>query len=290
MKKIILLLSLSLIQSAYADNFAGKTEMNSIAHKTYQDFPTKWELITIRFRKDTGEMRLTYANKLAAETLKKGSINYPDGAVFAKTGIHTGVDPQFTSSVIPKGIRRYQYMVKDKKKFASTGGWGYALFDVNGKTFPEDPKQTVDACYACHTIVENRGDVFSEPFDFVKNTRFKSKPADSNLKINFEWLERETLPANLKSFIPDSHAKVRAVSNDKLKKNMFQGTLDELKPHLEQEGMTANVPVIFASTDSKRFVIVIPKKSDECMGMGSFEIVSTDLKNQPITEKFCTHD
>jgi hypothetical protein len=56
------------------------------------------------------------------KTLTEGSINYPDGAVFAKTGIHTGVDPQFESSVILKGIRRYQLMVKNKKKYASTGG------------------------------------------------------------------------------------------------------------------------------------------------------------------------
>jgi hypothetical protein len=60
-------------------------------------------------------MRLTYANDVAMKTLKNGKTDYPDGAVFGKTGIHTGSDPQFESSAVPKDIRRYQLMVRDKK-------------------------------------------------------------------------------------------------------------------------------------------------------------------------------
>ena len=97
-------------------------------------------------------MRLTYAKAIAAKVLKSGKTEYPDGAVFAKTGIHTSSDPQFESSVVPRGIRRYQLMVKNKKTYKTTGGWGYALFDASGKTFPEDVKTTTNACYACHTM------------------------------------------------------------------------------------------------------------------------------------------
>lgn len=273
-----------------AADFSGKSAMNDIKYSSYKDFATKWELVTIRFRKDTGEMRLTYGNKLAVETLKKGSTQYPDGAVFAKTGIHTSSDPQFISSVVPKGIRRFQYMVKDKKKYASTGGWGYALFDNNGKTFPEEPKATQDACYACHTIVENRGDVFSEPFDFVKDTKFPSHSQKVSMQIKFEWKETKSLPQNIMHFIPSTVAKVRTVENTRLKANVFQGTLDEMKPILEEESKTSKTPVLFMSEDNKRFVIVVPKTSEECMEMGSYEIISTDMNNNPITEKFCTHD
>jgi hypothetical protein len=285
---LILLMTIS--WTASAEDFSGKSEMNDIKYSSYKDFATKWELVTIRFRKDTGEMRLTYGNKLAVQTLKKGSTQYPDGAVFAKTGIQTSSDPQFISSVVPKNIRRFQYMVKDKKKYSSTGGWGYALFDNNGKTFPENPKATQDACYACHTIVENRGDVFSEPFDFVKDTKFSKHPEKVSMKINFEWKETKSLPENISSFIPTTIAKVRSVENSKLRKNLFQGTLDEMKPILEEESKTSKTPVLFMSEDNKRFVIVIPKTSEECMEMGSYEIISTDLNNNPIKEKFCTHD
>lgn len=80
------------------------------------------------------------------------------------------------------------------------------------------------------------------------------------------------------------------VTNDILRKNIFQGTLDEMKPILEDESKKSKAPAIFMSADNKKFIIVIPKKSEECMDMGSFEIVSTSLVDKPIVEKYCTHD
>jgi hypothetical protein len=288
---IKLLFFLLMVSVFAAENFSGKDSMNDIRYADYKDFPEKWALVTIRFRKDTGEMRLTYANELAMKTMSEGSINYPDGAVFAKTGIHTGVDPQFVSSVVPQGIRRYQLMVKNKAKYASTGGWGYGLFDPEGKTFPEDPKTTQDACYACHTMVENRGDVFSQPFSFTKNTQFpKPLGAMAGTKIQYVWKNRLQLPQQVASFIPKSFKKVRYLTNKILRMNLFQGTLDELKPLLEQEAKTAKSPAVFISNDDKRFVIVMMTQSDKCMGEGAVEIISTDIQNRPLVEKICTHD
>lgn len=267
--------------------------MNGITFSDYKEFPEKWALVTIRFRKDTGEMRLTYANELAMKTLKAGSTDYPDGAVFAKTGIHTGSDPQFLSSAVPKGIRRYQLMVKDKKMYSSTGGWGYGLFDSAGKAWPEDPKVTQDACYACHTIVSNRGDVFSEPFDFVKDVKFPAyeKRSSLNTKITFNWIETKKLPQDVSALLA-SVTKVRTVANKKLLKNVFHGTLDELKPILQEETKTSGGPAIFLSADSQSFVVVIPKKSTpECMELGSYEVYSKTPKlKRPFVEKFCIND
>lgn len=288
LKFIFILISLSAIA---AEDFSGKDSMNGISYKDYEGFTEKWALVTIRFRKDTGEMRLTYANELAMKTLKAGKTDYPDGAVFAKTGIHTASDPQFVSSVVPKGIRRYQLMVKNKKMYSTTGGWGYGLYDSKGKTFPEDPKITQDACYACHTIVENRGDVFSEPFDFVKDTKFPNHHSvNVNAQIKYQWIKTKKLPGTVAPYIPAAFPKIRMVTNEILRKKLFQGTLDEMKPILEDESKKTNTPAIFMSQDNKKFVIVIPKKSEECMGMGSFEIVSTSLTDKPIIEKYCTHD
>src|SRR6185436_10943563 len=60
-----------------------KDEMNGYKLSDFPDFEKKWKLVTVRFRKDTGEMRFTYANDLAFENLQKGVIDYPDGAIFA---------------------------------------------------------------------------------------------------------------------------------------------------------------------------------------------------------------
>lgn len=48
-------------------------------------------------------------------------------------------------------------MVKDSKKYASTGGWGFAQFD-EGKPASEAVHRT---CYPCHAIVEARDLVFN---------------------------------------------------------------------------------------------------------------------------------
>jgi hypothetical protein len=63
------------------------------------------------------------------------------------------------------------FMVKDSRRFADSGGWGYAAFkhDAASDTFAPvgmdgTPPQGNDArCgFACHTIVKNRDYVFTE--------------------------------------------------------------------------------------------------------------------------------
>jgi Cytochrome P460 len=51
-------------------------------------------------------------------------------------------------------LRTKQFMVKDAKKFAATGGWGYAQFDKDGNPADETKMQT---CYPCHTPVKDQG-------------------------------------------------------------------------------------------------------------------------------------
>jgi hypothetical protein len=65
-------------------------------------------------------------------------------------------------------------MVKDSKRFADGGGWGYAMFEHDPSTgnwrpgnLSDNPPQGNDAkCgVACHTIVKGRDYVFT---DFAK--------------------------------------------------------------------------------------------------------------------------
>jgi hypothetical protein len=273
--------------------FNGLESMNGISFAQYKDFPQRWTLVTIRFRKDTGEMRLTYANEPAMKTLSEGATDYPDGAVFAKTGVHTGTDPQFVSSVVPKGVRRYQLMVKNKKVYPTTGGWGYGLFDAQGKTFPEDPKETQDACYACHTLVENRGDVFSQPFSFTAKAKFSEATASLDAvtsKISYQWESVASLPLAVKELVPKNSKRLRLLTNDVLRKNVFQGTLDELKPVLEYEARQSGSTALFLSADGKKFVMVSPVETAECMDLKGYLIQSTDLNGVVGTQKYCSHD
>jgi hypothetical protein len=50
-----------------------------------------------------------------------------------------------------------QFMVKDSKKYAATGGWGFADF-TNGN--PGD-ERLMKTCFACHVPAKDRDFVFT---------------------------------------------------------------------------------------------------------------------------------
>ena len=95
----------------------------------------------------------------------------PDGAKMAK--IHWKPKPNefFPDATVPGGLLNVDFMEKDSKRFADSGGWGYAVFDYNAAsdtftpgTRAGSPPQGNDAkCgFACHTRVKARDYVFTE--------------------------------------------------------------------------------------------------------------------------------
>lgn len=270
--------------------FAGKSEVNGIVYADYKEFPTTWQLVTIRFRKDTGEMRLTYANELALKTLMSGSINYPDGAIFAKTNVRTMIDEQYPNSIAPKELSRYQFMVRNNDKYASTNGWGYGLFDPSGKTFPEEPTRMANACYSCHTAVENRGDVFSRPFSFVEKIKMPNYNPPKELALKYSWIKWSELTRELQKIVPRNMKKIRVLVHQKMMDNTFQGTLDELKPLLIDEAKTHKAPAVFVASDRKRFVIAVPAKNEKCNDFAAFAVTSTALDLSLIHDNVCKDD
>ena len=53
-----------------------------------------------------------------------------------------------------------QFMEKNTKKYAATGGWGYSNFDKDLK--PLTDEKTMYACFVCHQAVEARDYVFTK--------------------------------------------------------------------------------------------------------------------------------
>ena len=50
-----------------------------------------------------------------------------------------------------------QFMVKDSKKYAATGGWGFADF----KDGQDGDKAVHEACFPCHAPAKDRDYVFA---------------------------------------------------------------------------------------------------------------------------------
>ena len=95
----------------------------------------------------------------------------PDGAKMAK--IHWAPKPNefFKEATVPGKLLNVDFMVKDTKRFADSGGWGYAVFDYDlaSDTFKPGtsagmPPQGNDAkCgFACHTTAKARDYVFTD--------------------------------------------------------------------------------------------------------------------------------
>jgi len=97
---------------------------------------------------------------------------FPDGSKMAK--IHWNPKKNEMAPgppTVPSTQHDVDFMVKDSKRFADSGGWGYAVFDYDAKsdtftpgTEAGKPPQSNDAkCgFACHTIVKTRDYVFTD--------------------------------------------------------------------------------------------------------------------------------
>lgn len=236
--------------------------MNDVQLDQYGDFTKDWKLVTVRYRKDSGEMRFTYANDKAFEALTK-KTPYPDGAVFAKVGLKTGADPAFISSVVPQTNRRFQFMVRNKEKYAQTDGWGYALFKSDGGLFPEDPHAQTVACHACHRLVADRNFVFSQYLNLSPFQKFEEAKHSEILsdRLSYKKVPAKTLPPNLTRHLPEKEKYIFLVTGE-ITEKPFYGTTDEIQPSLLAKSKQLGTAVGFVSADQKHSVIVFPSQEE----------------------------
>ena len=105
-------------------------DINRYSHERFPIFSRSMEAWTVGYGVDMTELRFVDADPLAYQTLLSDNMNYPNQAVFAKIGMKTDNATAFISSKVPSEIRRFQFMVHNQQKYASTDGWDYAIFDV----------------------------------------------------------------------------------------------------------------------------------------------------------------
>ncbi|MGY4627935.1 cytochrome P460 family protein [Bradyrhizobium sp. USDA 4486] len=107
----------------------------------------QWELIApAEEAAPLDELRAVVGNQTAIEAYQAGNLPFPDGTILVKRAWKRKQSPEFASATIPGAATTVQVMVKDSKKYASTGGWGFGRF-VNGKPVDEAQHRT---CWGCH--------------------------------------------------------------------------------------------------------------------------------------------
>ena len=103
-------------------------------------------------------------NDIAVSAYRDGKLPFPDGATIA--ALHYRFVPSAENnkafgrdqSFVAGAPTNVQFMVKDSKKYAATGGWGYSSFDKDGK--PTDDAG-MKSCFPCHQAIKDRDFIFT---------------------------------------------------------------------------------------------------------------------------------
>jgi hypothetical protein len=115
------------------------------------------------------QLRAELGNDLAIKAYRDGTLPFPDGSIIA--ALHwnedssdadnqalaagfpgLGLESTFAGSAV-----NAQFMVKDSKKYAASGGWGFADF-TKGRPGNEALHK---ACFPCHAPAKDRDYVFT---------------------------------------------------------------------------------------------------------------------------------
>jgi hypothetical protein len=132
-----------------------------------------WRLISVKQLTGAGgkfkQLRAQLGNDLAVAAFREGKLPFPDGAIIA--ALHwnedsSDADNQVLAAGFPSlGLEstfagsavNVQFMVKDSKKYAASGGWGFADF-TNGKPGNE---ALHEKCFPCHVPAKDRDYVYT---------------------------------------------------------------------------------------------------------------------------------
>ena len=123
-----------------------------------------WRLISVAHEAaNLNDFRAILGNDIAINAYREGKLPFPDGTIIARLAWSYIPSEENNKvfgrpqSFVAGAPTNLQFMVKDSKKYASTGGWGFAQFN-DGKPADRAVHQT---CFACHQPVEARDFVFT---------------------------------------------------------------------------------------------------------------------------------
>jgi len=164
---VAIVIGLTTLASEQADEAGAPIYLSEIP----QGF-REWKLIAVsRLTAGDGrsQLRTQLGNDIAIKAYREGKLPFPDGAIIA--ALHWNeVSSEDNNKVLAKGFPgagiqsfvpgsgvNMQFMVKDAKKYAATGGWGFGDF-TNGK--PGNAK-LMQTCFACHLPAKDHDFVFT---------------------------------------------------------------------------------------------------------------------------------
>src|ERR1700760_851296 len=154
-------------QDKYTENVP-----NGLAFSEFRGYEA-WQVVSIS--QDGPLMAAILANPVAIDAYLAGVPGngkpFPDGAKMAKIHWNPKKMEAFPAATAPGTQHDVDFMAKDSKRFADSGGGGYAVFDYDAASdaftpgaLAGKPPQGNDAkCgFTCHTTVKTRDYVFTD--------------------------------------------------------------------------------------------------------------------------------
>ncbi len=125
-----------------------------------------WKLISVAHEEgNLKSLGAILGNDLAIKAYREGKLPFPEGTIIAALHWHHVPSEENnkvfgrSQSFIAGAPTNVQFMVKDSKKYASTGGWGFGHF--NERDGKPGEKALLQTCFSCHQQAKSRDLVFT---------------------------------------------------------------------------------------------------------------------------------
>ena len=168
---VVVLLAVSIALASGQDRYTLKVP-NGLAFSEFRGYES-WQLVSIS--EDGGKVAAILANPVMIKAYQEGIPGngkpFPDGAKMTKIHWNPKKMETFPAATVPGTQHDVDFMVKDSKRFADSGGWGWAAFEYDaasdtfrpGNSSDKPPQENDAKCgLACHTIVKTRDYVFTD--------------------------------------------------------------------------------------------------------------------------------
>jgi hypothetical protein len=175
-RSIAVVLAVSAVAVAFSMSAQDKYTLKVPGGLAYSEFKGYEDWPVVAISENGGLISVILGNRAMIEAYRSGAPGngkpFPDGARMAKIHWNPKKNEAYPGTpTVPGTQHDVDFMVKDAKRFADSGGWGYAEFEYDATsdtfkpgTLTDSPPQGNDAkCgFACHTLVKTRDYVFTD--------------------------------------------------------------------------------------------------------------------------------
>jgi hypothetical protein len=126
-----------------------------------------WKLVSVAHEEgNLNDIRAILGNDTPIKAYREEKLPFPEDTIIARIAWRYVASEEnnkvfgHPQSFVPGPATDWylQFMVKDSKKYAATGGWGFAQFNKDGKPADEAPLKT---CFPCYEAIKARDFVFT---------------------------------------------------------------------------------------------------------------------------------